>query len=199
MAALHNGITDTSILDALKTAGLEDMKTVTRQYARYQVRLMRRKLMSYLLEQPCAITRSEPDSPPHHPRFFVLDSTDPTRWQSSVADPAVAISSAFIQGDALPSPLETSDAARAVLTDAARAAADRAAETPCRRVCEICGVTCVTESAWALHIKGRSHKRAWKNRMRRSLVVVEGKEQVGEEGGREMSPDLGLLEGLQDI
>ncbi|TQN66903.1 TRNA dimethylallyltransferase [Colletotrichum shisoi] len=150
--------TDPSALDALKASGLEEMKTSTRQYAKYQTRWIRTKTLPLLQERPGALDH-----------LFVMDSTDIARWSVDVADPAVDVAGRFLRGEALPAPADLSATAREVL----REATVQTERTLCRRTCDICKTTCVTEQDWAKHVKSRRHNVILKKTKRRALSAAE--------------------------
>ncbi|KZL71957.1 tRNA isopentenyltransferase [Colletotrichum tofieldiae] len=150
--------TDPSALEALKATGLEEMKTSTRQYAKYQTRWIRTKIVPLLQERPGALDH-----------LFVMDSTDVARWSANVADPAVDVAGRFLTGEEMPAPTGLSETARDVL----REATAQAERTLCRRTCEICKTTCVTEQDWAKHVKSRRHNVLLKKTKRRALTAAE--------------------------
>ncbi|KAF9874884.1 hypothetical protein CkaCkLH20_07578 [Colletotrichum karsti] len=147
---------DAAILESLKAAGLEDMKTSTRQYAKYQTRWIRTKLVPLLQEHPGAMDH-----------LFVMDSTDISRWSSNVIDPAVDIARRFLEGDSLPDPAGISETAGGVL----REAAVQTGRTHCRRTCDVCKTTCVTEQDWTKHVKSKRHNVLLRKTKRRALVA----------------------------
>ncbi|KAF6826466.1 hypothetical protein CPLU01_09662 [Colletotrichum plurivorum] len=159
LKALNNGdpaaATDAAALEALKAKGLEDMKTSTRQYAKYQTRWIRTKIAPLLQERPRAMEH-----------LFLMDSTDVSRWASDVRDPAVDVARRFLAGEDLPDPASLSERAHDVL----REAAAQGERTMCRRTCEICRTTCVTEQDWTKHVKSRRHNVLLKKTKRRALV-----------------------------
>ncbi|KAL2754909.1 hypothetical protein ACRALDRAFT_1020016, partial [Sodiomyces alcalophilus JCM 7366] len=124
---------DPTALASLQSSGLEAVKVSTRQYAKYQTRWIRTKVVPLLQDHPGAMSR-----------LFVLDTTDTSRWAEQVADPAASITRSFLAGDPLPEPASVSPAARSQ-------------NAPCQRTCELCGVTCVTEDSWEKHLKSRRH------------------------------------------
>ncbi|KAL0943631.1 tRNA isopentenyltransferase [Colletotrichum truncatum] len=149
---------DPTILESLEATGLEDMKTSTRQYAKYQTRWIRTKIVPLLQEQPSAMDH-----------LFVMDSTDISQWSSNVIDTAVDIAGRFLKGENLPNPEGTSERAGNVL----REAKGQTERTLCRRTCEICKTTCVTEQDWTKHVKSRRHNVLLKKTKRRALVAAE--------------------------
>ncbi|KAJ0307546.1 hypothetical protein COL5a_000402 [Colletotrichum fioriniae] len=160
LKALNTGdsATDSENLDALRAAGLEEMKTSTRQYAKYQTRWIRTKIVPLLQEQPGALDH-----------LFVMNSTDVSQWSSNVAEPAIDVAKRFLEGEVMPAPADLSETAREVL----REATAQTERTLCRRTCEVCKTTCVTEQDWTKHVKSRRHNVLMKKTKRRALVATE--------------------------
>ncbi|KAL2268996.1 hypothetical protein VTJ83DRAFT_3842 [Remersonia thermophila] len=154
---------DAPALEKLRQAGIEDTKTATRQYAKYQLRWISMKTLPSLREAGLL------------DRFYVLDGTDVSRWAAQVLDKAVTLARQFLGGDlqAMPSPEALSDAAREVLSESAERGR-RAAGTPCRKTCDVCGNNKVllTEELWQAHLASRKHQKAVRARKRRSLIPV---------------------------
>ncbi|KAK1995906.1 tRNA isopentenyltransferase [Colletotrichum falcatum] len=179
---------DPSALEALRTTALEEMKTSTRQYAKYQTRWIRTKTVPLLQERPGALDH-----------LFVMDSTDVSRWSTNVAGPAVDVTGRFLKGQEMPAPAGLSETAQSVLDEATA----QAARTLCRRTCEVCNTTCVTEQDWTKHVKSRRHNVLLKKTKRRALTTAErplGVVPVEAKGGedavvadRGSSPEFGGL------
>ncbi|OLN86922.1 tRNA dimethylallyltransferase, mitochondrial [Colletotrichum chlorophyti] len=150
--------TDSATLESLHASGLEEMKTSTRQYAKYQTRWIRTKIVPLLQEQPAAMDH-----------LFVMNSTDISAWKTNVVDPAVGIAQRFLEGSDMPKPVDLSETARGVLGEATA----QAERTLCRRTCEVCKTTCVTEQDWTKHVKSRRHNVLIKKTKRRALVATE--------------------------
>ncbi|TEA22011.1 tRNA dimethylallyltransferase [Colletotrichum sidae] len=176
-------------LEALEAKGLEDMKVSTRQYAKYQTRWIRTKIVPLLQEKPRAMDH-----------LFVMDSTDISKWSSNVIDPAVDVTRRFLKGNELPDPTSLSERAGSVL----REASSQSERTLCRRTCDICQTTCVTEQDWTKHVKSRRHGVLVKKTKRRALAtekrpmaVVPVEEEPVETADRPSSPEmdgLGIFE-----
>ena len=151
---------DFSETERLLSSGLENMKTATRRYANYQTKWIKSKQMRRLQEEgPDAIGS-----------LYLLDSTDVSRFQSSVVEPAAALVHKFLQGDKMPPPTELSDRALEVLAFAKEPPEQ---ETPSKRKCELCNMVLVTEQAWQRHVKGAGHRRAEKKKKKLALVRTE--------------------------
>ncbi len=140
--------TDASRLGKLKSRGIEDTQAATRRYAQYQIKWITKKLVPPLREE--GLLRS----------LYVLDSTDIKRFGDDVLEQGSALTRQFLEGQQLPEPSTISTAAEELLASTLQAS-DRK-ETPCRRLCEICHVTLVTEEAWKRHIQGTPHRRVAK-------------------------------------
>ncbi|ROT38977.1 tRNA isopentenyltransferase [Sodiomyces alkalinus F11] len=175
---------DAVTLAALQSSGLEAVKISTRQYAKYQTRWIRTKVVPLLRDHPAGAMS----------RLFVLDTTDPAHWAEQVADPAASITRRFLADEPLPDPASLSPAARSVLEAVVAAAAPESPaalkQTPCQRTCELCRVTCVTEESWEKHLKSRRHNAIARRVKRRALVPVETS---GEEAGE--GPEMEKTQG----
>lgn len=180
LEALESDDKDPSELDAIKTACAEDMKTATRRYAQYQNKWVRTKKLPRLVdESPAAV-----DS------LYLLDSTDVSKYQDTVIDPAAKLTEQFLKGEARIHPTEASTLARLVLADAKRG---RPEATPCERKCEVCGITAVTEEMWAVHVKGRAHRARLRKKKRLALVPVESPAGDGSRSDSESEPDIAAV------
>lgn len=115
----------------LLRTGVENMKTVTRRYAKKQMTWVRNRFLA----RPSS---SAPD-------VYGLDATDLEKWESNVLKTALDILDKLIKGESpLINPLP-----RVVIQD------DRHA----RHVCEICDNRIILgEENWKKHVRSRSHK-----------------------------------------
>ena len=115
----------------LLRTGVENMKTVTRRYAKKQMTWVRNRFLA----RPSS---SAPD-------VYGLDATDLEKWDSNVLKTALNILDKLIKGESpLINPLP-----RVVIQD------DRHA----RHVCEICDNRIILgEENWKKHLRSRSHK-----------------------------------------
>lgn len=148
---------DSTELERIKAAGLEDMKTATRRYANYQNKWIRTKQIPRLKDRGTEAVNS----------LYLLDSTDVSMYTSNVTEPASRVLSQFLNGEARPAPVEISALAEEVLAKATEPAAK---ETPKQRVCEICHVTLVTEEGWTRHVEGNRHRKIARKKKRLALV-----------------------------
>jgi tRNA dimethylallyltransferase len=147
-------------LAKLEASGIEDIKLATVRYARTQVKWIRMKTLSLVRDA---------DALDH---LFVLDSTDPSKWDENVSQLATRLSQGFLQGETLPSPLEISQTAHEVLSPMI-AALSQDKSQPRVRKCEVCDKIYMTEESWETHIKSKKHRRSTQYKKRRALVPVE--------------------------
>ena len=147
---------DSPELDKLKQAGIEDTKTATRQYAKYQVRWMTMKTILSLQEEKLL------------DRLYLLDSSDIQRWDDEVRAKGVELARKFLVDEQLPPAVDVSETAREVLTETVQRSNQQ--DTPCRKTCDICNKTILTEELWQGHIKSRKHLKAVRGAKKRSLM-----------------------------
>lgn len=116
---------------ALLTTGIENMKTVTRRYAKKQMTWVRNRFLA------------RPES--SAPDVYGLDATDLENWETNVLKRALEILDKLMKGEKpLIDPLP-----RVIIQD------DRHA----RHVCEICDNRIILgEENWKKHLKSKSHK-----------------------------------------
>lgn len=145
-------------LAKLKLAGIEDTKTATRQYAKYQVRWITFKTISSLQEEKLL------------DRLYLLDSSEIQRWNDEVLAKGTEITRQFLSEEPLPLAVDVSETAREVLTDAIQRSNRQ--DTPCRKTCEYCKKTFVTEELWQAHITSKKHQKVVRAVKKRSLVPV---------------------------
>ena len=176
-----NGIED---LERLKLKALEEMKAATRRYANYQTRWIRLKQIPRLKEQGADAMKS----------LYVVDSTNAVEFASSSVAPAIEIAAKFLRGEPLPAPAEMSELASQVLI---KASEEPPKQIPCKKTCEVCGTTVLTEAAWTKHIAGAAHRRVLRRKKRRALVPVEQAtveaDEADDKSGSESSPDIGSI------
>ncbi|KAL2197747.1 IPP transferase-domain-containing protein [Corynascus similis CBS 632.67] len=155
LTALRDGVAS-SELDKLRQAGIEDTKTATRQYAKYQVRWMTMKTISSLQEERLL------------DRLYLLDSTAIEHWNAEVLEKGVELTKKFLAEEPLPPPAEVSETAREVL--AGTIARSNRQDTPCRETCDICQKTLLTEDLWKAHMSSRKHLKAVRGAKKRQLM-----------------------------
>ncbi|KAK4152467.1 IPP transferase-domain-containing protein [Chaetomidium leptoderma] len=143
-------------LSKLKQAGIEDTKSATRQYAKYQVRWMTMKTILSLQEEKLL------------DRLYLLDSSDIQRWNAEVRDRGLELATKFLADEPLPAPAEVSETARDVLAGSVERS--RREDAPCRKICDICNKTLLTEELWQAHITSRKHSKAVRGAKKRMLI-----------------------------
>ncbi|TPX10953.1 uncharacterized protein E0L32_008159 [Thyridium curvatum] len=161
-------------LEKVKQQSLEDVKTATRRYAKYQIRWITKKTVPPLRQEGAM------------DHLYLLDSSDVSQWPHKVAGTAADITSAYLEGKEMPMPSSISETAAQVLSSTVTASTDKG--TPCRKTCEVCNVTALTEELWAKHLKGRSHRAMVRHKKRVALVVREEVDESShaEEQGRDV-------------
>ncbi|KAJ1854241.1 tRNA dimethylallyltransferase, mitochondrial [Coemansia sp. RSA 1822] len=147
--ACHTNAPD---VDAHKAAGIVDMKTSTRRYAKRQISWLRNKLVP-----ECQTTLDKT----RHARVFVLDATDLTQWNSSVRDAGLRLTRMFLAGDELPDPASLSPAATALLADVKTPNSVLAWK---RHLCSVCSTKDVQvwlngDDEFQQHQRSRRHRR----------------------------------------
>ncbi|KAI0515428.1 IPP transferase-domain-containing protein [Xylaria bambusicola] len=171
MEAFLNGELDNDapeILQKKKETGLEEINVATRQYARYQLRWIRRETLKALKEHDAMGS------------LYLLDSTDVNNFSTNVLDPAADICRRYLANEERPQPVEISDTAREVLT--AFENESRAGQTIFKvKKCDLCDMSMVGEDEWIKHVKGKKHRRVLRMQKRLALVPVEVEAQPVEE------------------
>ncbi len=143
-------------LAKLKAAGIEETKAATRQYAKYQVRWMTSKTISSLQEERLL------------DKLYLLDSSDIERWGQEVREKGVELTRQFLADEDLPPPASVSETAREVLSGSVERINREV--TPCRRTCDVCQKTLLTEQSWQRHMTGRKHAKAVRGAKKRMLI-----------------------------
>ncbi|KAK4099544.1 tRNA isopentenyltransferase [Parathielavia hyrcaniae] len=155
LAALKNTPEDPQ-LDKRKQAGIEETKAATRQYAKYQVRWVTMKTISSLQEEKLL------------DRFYLLDSSDLQHWNTEVLEKGVGLARRFLADEQLPAPAELSETAREVLSG--KLERSNRVDTPCRRTCDICNKTLLTEELWQAHLTSKKHLKVVRGAKKRQLI-----------------------------
>lgn len=168
LKAVKDGV-DGEELAELRVRCLEDMKTATRRYAKYQVKWIPKQMIP-LLEAQGSLDR-----------LYVLDSTDVAQYSDHVTNKALALAKQFLSGEGMPTPSSISEAARNVLR--AAEASSLLQDTHCRKYCNFCDATLLTEDSWQKHIRGRAHRRKARNTKRTALVPIQDVESNAAEMG----------------
>ncbi|TQS33922.1 hypothetical protein Golomagni_05718, partial [Golovinomyces magnicellulatus] len=156
-------------LERLKQAALEDMKTATRRYANSQTKWIRLKQIPRLKEKGPEAVKS----------LYLMDSTDASRFQQDVVEPAAQVVSQFLKGDSMRDPTDMSKLASEMLP---LVLDPPPKEIPRQRTCEVCQTTLVTDEAWNRHVKGAAHRRVLKKKKKLAVVPVDGDVKAEEEG-----------------
>lgn len=142
-------------LEALRAEAIDRTKAATRQYAKRQIRWLRIKLLNAII---AAGARE---------RFYLLDGSDIAAFPTTVSAKGLELVGMFLESEGgsvhegsrgMPEPRSLGELADEMLVPK-RADMSRDVGSWSRRVCEACGVTCVTESDWAQHVKSRRHRR----------------------------------------
>ncbi|CEF85538.1 unnamed protein product [Fusarium graminearum] len=170
-------------LEKLKRAGLDKMKAATRQYASYQTRWIRLK----------QIPRIHEVGPEAMGNLYLLDSTDVNAYGKNVVEPAVQLAQQFLRGEERLRPTDISTLAQEVLTQVGNPPPKA---TPCKRVCEVCHTTLLTDEAWKQHLRSSTHRRVVRRKARTALVPVEHKKEKKEKTGEDEAdsgPELGSM------
>ncbi|XP_066582832.1 tRNA dimethylallyltransferase isoform X2 [Prorops nasuta] len=124
--------------------GIEDLKRVTRRYAKRQERWITNRF----------IRRADREVPP----IYSLDCTNVDQWTQSVYEPAVKIVSSILKGET-PSQLPLNISVTNAKTDDA--------SNEITRHCEICQRYFIGDLQWFAHINGQKHARVAKRHEKR--------------------------------
>ncbi|KAI1092292.1 tRNA isopentenyltransferase [Rostrohypoxylon terebratum] len=158
---------DPSKIDQLKEAGLEEMRNATRQYARSQLRWIRRKSIPAFKEYDAL------------DYLFLLDSSNVNEFSAQVLEPAAKICSEFLHGQPLAKPAEISSTANEVLADFECRSAPPSVVTKVR-TCELCNITLQSDDQWVDHIRGRKHRRVLRGKKMRAMICLPQEEPSSE-------------------
>ncbi|XP_032681041.1 tRNA dimethylallyltransferase [Odontomachus brunneus] len=129
--------------------GIDDLKLVTRRYARRQDKWVMNRL----------IRRSDRQVPP----VYSLDCTDVTNWDSCVLEPSVAIISAIMRGEKP----EQRPLVHEVIEDQKYGDYNEIEHN----FCEECKKVFVRKTQWELHINGLKHMRVLKKKQREAQMA----------------------------
>lgn len=172
-SAKRSNTLDDGELQKVRQGCIEAVKISTRQYSRQQVKWIKSKLWNALSN--AGMTR----------RLYVLDTSNPDEWSSTVREPSEKIAGAFLAGDkGCPDPKELSDLAREIF-DAKEKAGAPADDGYMRqqRTCDVCNKTMQVGDQWDSHIKSRAHKKVLRSHARRDKNRV-GPEHTSERQGK---------------
>ncbi|KAK4175154.1 putative tRNA isopentenyltransferase [Triangularia setosa] len=151
---------DQEDLAKLMATGIEDTKTATRQYAKYQLRWMSTKTLTCLQEENLM------------DKLYLLDSSNLDTWRQEVLEKGVDLTRKFLTGEEpLPVPASISETAREVLDEAVQRSKRK--DTPCRKTCEVCDKTLLTEELWQQHITSSKHNKVVRAKKKRALIPAD--------------------------
>ncbi|XP_017881069.1 tRNA dimethylallyltransferase-like [Ceratina calcarata] len=128
--------------EELLKKGIDDLKLVTKRYAKKQEKWIMNRL----------IRRSDRQVP-----IYALDCTDLSQWNARVYDPAIAIIEAVLRGEKPEQKPLNEIVQDKKWTDSSNE------ET---HFCEVCDKICVGEFQWTNHLNGSKHYRALKRKKR---------------------------------
>ena len=152
LLALQEGKTNHKELERLKHAAVEATQIRTRQYAKYQIRWIRTKLLSALSDAG------------YENRLFLLDGSDASSWAKDVNDTGKNIVLAFLEGNVLPDPLSICPAAMDMLCLAGK-------HERTLRHCHICNKSTMTDDSWQDHLKSTKHRNTTRAKARENTSV----------------------------
>jgi tRNA dimethylallyltransferase len=144
--ALHSDDAESHTLAKLKTTALQATQASTRQYAKHQVRWIRIKLVNELLQAKAS------------DKLYLLDGSDVARFQETVVNAALQLTSQYLRADAMPAPSTLSSVAAAQLQPI-RADLAAAPQDWVKQYCAVCDMTAVTPFQWQQHVASKSHKK----------------------------------------
>ncbi|QSL65474.1 hypothetical protein MERGE_002785 [Pneumocystis wakefieldiae] len=132
---------------------IASMKLATRQYARKQVKWIKNKLYPLCKETGTDI------------RFYLLDATDLSLWDTQIQNLAISLFSDFLQNKQGPDPLSLNTVAKELLSS--EKILDYSSQTDLWKhyICDVCktssGAPLVTVGLpqWTIHVQGRRHKK----------------------------------------
>lgn len=139
-------------LEKLHAEAVERIKIATRQYAKRQLRWIRIKLVNALADARVSNN------------LYLLDGSDVSSFNQAVVEPACDLTAQYLQGDPMPEPTSMSSTAETMLTPKREYDLAATPEKWTKRQCEVCGVTCVTEEQWGLHVKSKAHRKLMSKR-----------------------------------
>lgn len=144
--ALREDPTNDQRLAKLKTEAIEKTQVATRRYSKSQIKWIRIKLVNALAGAGAS------------KNLYLLDSSDATQFDETVARPALELTDQFLQAQEMPSPASMSPVAAELLVPK-REDFSTVPEQWSKQVCEACNVTCVTPEQWQQHTRSKTHKK----------------------------------------
>lgn len=144
-AAVKDG-SPAEVCESLKKIAIERTQAATRQYAKRQLRWIRYKLLN-------AMARIDAKD-----GVYLLDGSELPSWEVTVQEPALDITSKFLEGAALPQSRAISDVASDMLVPKGEDLSHSRHRWQ-QQMCKHCRVTAVTVEDWEKHIKSNRHKK----------------------------------------
>ena len=143
LLALQDKITEPKGLERLRHDAIEKTQIRTRQYAKYQIRWIRTKLI------PALSNGGAMD------RLFLLDGSDVSKWNTDVEATAHDLTAKFLVGAELPDPYSLFPAAGEMLSPGGR-------QERHLKHCDVCDKSMITDDAWRDHIGSVKHRKTVK-------------------------------------
>ncbi|KAF3931387.1 hypothetical protein ABW19_dt0200706 [Dactylella cylindrospora] len=155
-----------SEVERLKQEGINKTNASTRHYSKSQVKWIRIKLLNKLLGDKASLPEGG---------IYLLDTSDLSKWNEMVRDPAIKIAQDLLNPDipneALPKPTEITTLPSDLLHPPKKdMATDRSLWV--NNTCEHCHVTAVTPELWQKHINGRAHRQVVKKKLKRARIEL---------------------------
>lgn len=160
LSALHDPEAEDKTLVRLREEAVEKTKTATWQYAKYQERWIRIKLLR-------AIKQAGAEE-----YLQVLNIGRPEDWDTEVSGPAVDAVRAFLDGDSNRLQSTETSAVHEALTALEKIDAHGGA-MPQAQTCELCNVTATTTQEWSKHVNSNRHRKTVKAKQKRSHMLLE--------------------------
>jgi tRNA dimethylallyltransferase len=149
-----------SDLEKLRLEAVEKTKISTRQYSKSQIRWIRIKLAN-------ALRDASADD-----RLFLLDSSNASQFNEHVVEPALSLTTKFLDGGAMPKPTSLSSLAATLLPPKQDYDLSAEPERWSKHHCDICNVTCVVEEQWQKHIKSKAHRKLASKQQREAQATL---------------------------
>lgn len=181
---------DDATAERLFAAAIDAMQVATRRYAKRQTAWIRNQLLPAV---HAAQDRGE------EVYLYVLDATDPARWDTDVRRPAEALTQAFLAHASMPAPRSVCAAADELLARTPRE--QGALERNALFTCEVCTSDAarpfrVREAERAKHLHSRTHRYALKRRTRQQWIAE--RQEHGEEVRRARAAQRQPAAGAED-
>lgn len=143
---LHSHGAEEQLLEELKATALQATQASTRQYAKRQVRWIRIKLVNALMQANAS-----------H-QLYLLDGSDVSRFEETVVNPALQLTSQYLCAEDMPAPSTLSSVAAEQLQPK-RGDLAGAPEEWVKQYCAVCDTTSVTPTQWQQHMTSKGHKK----------------------------------------